>query len=887
MYESTTDLTLRQTHILDNHAKDSYWLFDITYGGSTYYWSDFSSKTYGGNTYTFKIRSWSGVDIMLGLDNVVTPGNVWIDIDNAGNTLTPADIQDSKLTIRLVMSANLAVQPSAGDATIETGVTLDNSHSDVQEDQIRAWRFECTDVAPTGLQSLRARFQPFHKKYVKQEWPVGRLLHDEFPDNTDMKDTFCVPQIYGTAYIPVRSVYSSTKRYYLLGAAGATYTVSEVRAPKERGSKTYDSGTYTFSDDQTITGRSTTQYKAAEFLCDDSDDDGTNDANILFWTGSRYLDALCKYTDSTTVSMTAPGNVIEHFLEALGAPSAEINDTAKAAFNTTCASRGISFNGGFYFKQPAEKILADMLRQSDADLVVRDTLILRERDNTSKFTITPGMMLVDSKDNDTFKCNPVTREDKKDSVMVAYRPTGEPCDSLLKIVVPADTTTALPDYNIYEMPLVHDSQVVQKLGTLAAQRRLNGKYAISFIADPKILQLEVGDVFTLASVDHGGPVDVLITRMTIGPMLDIKITGTVHTVALKNWSDLSPSAVTVATDDSTNVYTPVYQGGIDAENPYTGENVITKTLLVGTGGTFETNIDPSSNGGLEITQTSLTGYNTSGDVRFQTIYSGTDQGDVIIGDYTGDKGIFWDQSDTKLYIKTDAAGGVEIGGGGDITLDGADADPGIINFEGSSYTIEIGGDADGDRFLIKPNTNNVTDFYIGTYNWWYNNKLFKEIQTHSQSTSTFQAGAKPVGIAGASCGIILDPSNERVMISAQHTSAGLIRGNFTVNYDNLLLNPYLGGYIGIWTRQNDSIADDGTLDLPDATAGMIFVSCNAEGGGWNIQSDGTVSKLFGSANTADTDSDTDLCVYNSAGTQATIKNRLGTTGEIRVFYFYY
>jgi hypothetical protein len=201
------------------------------------------------------------------------------------------------------------------------------------------------------------------------------------------------------------------------------------------------------------------------------------------------------------------------------------------------------------------------------------------------------------------------------------------------------------------MPLVHDSQVVQKLGTLAAQRRLNRKYTISFIADPKILQLEVGDVFTIAHANHGGPVDVLITRMKISPMLDIQITGTVHTVALKNWSDLSPGAITVATDDSTNVYTPVYQGGIDAENPYTGENVITKTLLVGTGGTLETNIDPSTNGGLEITQTSLTGYNTSGDIRFQATYSGTDQGDVIIGNYSGNSGIKWDQSAGELEVR--------------------------------------------------------------------------------------------------------------------------------------------------------------------------------------------------------------------------------------------
>lgn len=54
---------------------------------------------------------------------------------------------------------------------------------------------------------------------------------------------------------------------------------------------------------------------------------------------------------------------------------------------------------------------------------------------------------------------------------------------------------------------------------------------------------------------------------------------------------------------------------------------------------------------------------------------------------------------------------------------------------------------------------------------------------------------------------------------------------------------------------------------------------------WVIQASGAVTKIAGSTNTAATDSDGNLSVYD-AGTGAYIKNRLAATGEIRAFYVY-
>lgn len=90
--------------------------------------------------------------------------------------------------------------------------------------------------------------------------------------------------------------------------------------------------------------------------------------------------------------------------------------------------------------------------------------------------------------------------------------------------------------------------------------------------------------------------------------------------------------------------------------------------------------------------------------------------------------------------------------------------------------------------------------------------------------------------------------------------------------------------------QNDSLADDGTVSLPDSTFGILFVSIQPatgtqEGGFWVIQNYGAVVKIAGSTNTDVANTDGKLCVYD-AGTYANVRNRLGYTGAIRIVYFY-
>jgi hypothetical protein len=82
-----------------------------------------------------------------------------------------------------------------------------------------------------------------------------------------------------------------------------------------------------------------------------------------------------------------------------------------------------------------------------------------------------------------------------------------------------------------------------------------------------------------------------------------------------------------------------------------------------------------------------------------------------------------------------------------------------------------------------------------------------------------------------------------------------------------------------------SLTDDSTVSIAIGTSQVAAASIQVaaagatqtEGGHWMHSAIGT-KKLSGSANTADTDSDTDLCVYSAGGGAVpTLKNRLGET----------
>ncbi|MCL6584667.1 MAG: hypothetical protein K6U11_13680 [bacterium] len=235
-------------------------------------------------------------------------------------------------------------------------------------------------------------------------------------------------------------------------------------------------------------------------------------------------------------------------------------------------------------------------------------------------------------------------------------------------------------------------------------------------------------MITIADTNLGGENiawDCMVTKISIRENLLADIECVKFSDTLDDWEDISADELTVVEAQTDRLTAPVHQGSNDVQGG--GANQLVGSLIIGENGELKTSLNPETSGGLVINNQSMADYNSNGQIRFQAIYGGTDQGDVIIGNYAGNDGIKWDQSDSKLNIKVSSEGGVEISGsgglkvlsGGDITVAGSNTNPGIIKWQGTSYTAEMGLDEDGDRFLLRPGTNNITDCYIG-YNiaWW-------------------------------------------------------------------------------------------------------------------------------------------------------------------------
>ena len=86
-------------------------------------------------------------------------------------------------------------------------------------------------------------------------------------------------------------------------------------------------------------------------------------------------------------------------------------------------------------------------------------------------------------------------------------------------------------------------------------------------------------------------------------------------------------------------------------------------------------------------------------------------------------------------------------------------------------------------------------------------------------------------------------------------------------------------------KSSETVADDGTITLDTGVVGILTVWVEDEYMRVYVNSDGAITSLEGSANTAITDSDTNLCVYDG-GTGAVIKNRLGAQKTVRYMFDY-
>ncbi|HUX58301.1 MAG TPA: hypothetical protein VMV77_15115, partial [Bacteroidales bacterium] len=375
-----TDKTLQQTGILDAEAKtEASWLFDITDTDSgAHYWSN-KTKTWNGQSYTHKITGFKGIEFGgSGAESgIITPSKTSFQLIDKGNALDVTKYEGADIIIRAPMKANLGSLLAPGD-------TWDDLDSwDEQEAEMAAWGFEVSRAIRIN-QVITLHCRCWLDKYLQGDYPNTPLVQDLWPssDTNAKKDNVCIPKLWGTAFIPVRSAKYATDgiRYYVLGPDTPTYVIDKIKAPKERGISTYSNDDYDLDNSgsfYTITGSDGNDYKVTKFIFVDDDHDGTADSNGFFKDGSKFLDVPCKYSRSDTLSLTNPAYMIENVLEDFGVPSAKIDDTSVAAAAATFTAWGLTFNGGLWYKRDRKAFLSELLLQCHMRLIVRDKIYFK------------------------------------------------------------------------------------------------------------------------------------------------------------------------------------------------------------------------------------------------------------------------------------------------------------------------------------------------------------------------------------------------------------------------------------------------------------------------------------------------------------------------------
>lgn len=759
-------LTELQTNILNASVKNRFFLFEVTLSGSVtpdYYWSD-QEKSFNGQAYTFKIMKdgFSPITLNMGSpeSKVIPPCEISVQVSFPNSIidgLYASDFEGASVTIRLVCGTDLKITAAPRDEDEAT------AEYDYQETEIMSWRFKVLSSSAVD-QVMIWECQDFFTLQLEGDYPNTPLASDLFRADIMKSDNVCVPLAFGTPFFPVRWISKRTTAtfvdldtftisgdqtslfsagqfllascgvdggkscwvtsssyavgvttvnltaasddltsnltvvqtdHYLLGESGVTYTIDRARTPTEQsGKSTYLPASYTFKQD-TVTGSDASSYRVVQILCNDANKDGTNDANG-FWgiIGKEIYDMPCRFSRSDLAAITDPALIAEYIFEDWGIPSAEIDDVSKAAATAIFTARGFSLAIGLWYRQQREKLISRLFSVSGMIPIYRDKIGFKVLTKVPQLIIEED--LIEPGSFSTSRLGYTKAQ--SDSGYVTWQIATEPVDTVNKSLVACKSTTTKPSESVIECDWVQDAVKAQKAGKLALQRSLLRDKSISFRAQGKILVLEPGDMITINPANfgaEGAAYDCLINKMTIHEGLWVDVECIRFSDALDDWDDLSASDIVVNDANIDNAHTPIYQGPKDANGiAGTPANVITKTVYVG------------AEAGITVTD----------------------------------------------------GNNIKIEGGGDLYLDGSDTNPAIISIVGTSYSVQIGGNAAGDSFLIRPTVDGAVDLHLGyDQSWWgTENTKFETIYGQANTLIDFASGGFVGAVDGASIRIGAD-----------------------------------------------------------------------------------------------------------------------------------
>jgi len=551
----------QNTIAASDHKKIS-WLFKVVdrAGPTTYYWSTIA-RSYGGNSYTYKIipESFRGVNLVRGKSElgIQAPNDITFSVTNSGDALTASNFEPSG--------------GSYGNVTVY--LVMDDGSN---ERTMATWKFIIKQCV-AAYQELHFVCRDFISDHLVGDYPAGKLTKDiSRSDDPDVTSNLCVPVPFGDCYPLLRSLYITDQRYYLLGptAGGLTYSISKVHSPRQTGTKSeWDSGSYSFTQStKTIDG---VNWRVFQPIIADSDGDDVADACGLWRQGEYFLDMPTRFTRSDTSSMTDPADIIEFVLEDKGVASGDIDTGGGSSFESSSGDYStwtLEFNGAFFRKQPFTKVLAQLLASCHSTLQITDKVELHTLSATPVKTITKADILrTERAGPGTFKYSPIT-EQHCDSGYIEFQVANKPQDEFIKVAVPAKSSTDDISGEILTLPFIQDSQDAQRAGILYFQRKLLKKGNVSFTSKGTLIAVQPNDVITINDSDYGGSFPVLVDSMFIRHDARRDNKGQIKTGfgidfscirfsdTLDNWGDLSPSVISPASDDSTNVWHPGWTG---------------------------------------------------------------------------------------------------------------------------------------------------------------------------------------------------------------------------------------------------------------------------------------------------------------------------------------
>ena len=160
----------------------------------------------------------------------------------------------------------------------------------------------------------------------------------------------------------------------------------------------------------------------------------------------------------------------------------------------------------------------------------------------------------------TFRYRDITEKFLDDAGYCTFQPAGEAQDKFMKILVPIGGSVTKISGDIVELPFLQDSRDAQQASKLYYQRKLGKVADASFQTKATCLLLQPGDVVTINDDDYGGNYEVLVNSVSINKDGSVNFTCGRYSQAFADWDDAVPSAITISTDDTVEMWEPSVGG---------------------------------------------------------------------------------------------------------------------------------------------------------------------------------------------------------------------------------------------------------------------------------------------------------------------------------------